>query len=531
MDEMTQRKNKILALMKEPSYVPMKEKELAILMQVEPDDRPVLRACLDALLRDGMISVSKRGKYMLPESRTLTGVFSSSGHGYGFVHVEGIEDDFFISEKDTGTALHGDTVLIDPYEVPFRGKRRNAGKSREAVVVDVIERETDLIVGTYDAAKNHYGFVIPDSTRIDRDIFVPLEYSMNAVDGHKVVVKITDFGDQRRNPEGRIVEILGHSADPGIDILSILKAYGVETEFPDKVLKQAQKVPQELRPTDYRGREDIRDLDMVTIDGPDSKDLDDAVSLTMDGDDYILGVHIADVTHYVKEGSAIDREALDRGTSCYPVDRVVPMLPQQLCNGICSLNESVDRLALSCFMTIDKKGVIKDHRFALTVINTNHRMIYGDVDKIITDHDESLMEKYADVFEYVRSLIAFRKEHPVIHRDSFFEGHNSSGYPELSCHGEKPWELDRDQPFLVFGFMYAEPAADFGTKRDSFIYCAVNEHWEEHAFELPVIPEGMKWRIVLYSGDPENKRAKEVCKDRVRLMPRSVMLLLGSKHG
>ncbi|MBO4266695.1 MAG: ribonuclease R [Lachnospiraceae bacterium] len=397
MEEITTRKNKILELMKEPSYVPMKEKELAILMQVNPEDRPVFKACLDELLKGGLISVSKRGKYMLPEAKTLTGVFSSSGHGYGFVHVDGIEDDFFISEKNTGTALHGDTVRIDPYEVPFRGKRRNAGKSREAVVVEVTERETDLIVGTYDAAKNHYGFVIPDSTRIDRDIFVPLEYSMNAVDGHKVVVRITDFGDRYRNPEGRIIEILGHSDDPGIDILSILKAYGVEPEFPDKVLNQAQKVPQELRATDYRGREDIRSLDMVTIDGPDSKDLDDAVSLTIDGDDYILGVHIADVTHYVKEGSAIDREALERGTSCYPVDRVVPMLPQQLCNGICSLNENVDRLAVSCFMTIDKKGVIKDNRFALTVINTNHRMIYGDVDKIITDHNESLMEKFADV--------------------------------------------------------------------------------------------------------------------------------------
>ena len=396
MDEHTKRKNKILALMKESAYVPMKEKELVILMQVRSEDRPEFRACLSELMQEGLITVSKRGKYMIPEQQTLVGVFSGSGHGYGFVHVEGIEDDFYIREKNTGTALHGDTVRIDPYDAPGRG-RRTTGKRREAVVVEVIERETDLIVGTYEAAKNHYGFVIPDSTRMNNDIFVPLEHSMNAVDGHKVVVRITDFGCAGRNPEGRIIEILGHANDPGIDILSILKAYGVDPDFSERVVKQSEKVPPELRPVDYRGREDIRDLDMVTIDGPDSKDLDDAVSLTMDGEDHILGVHIADVTHYVKEGSAIDKEALERGTSCYPVDRVVPMLPHVLCNGICSLNENVDRLALSCFMTIDPKGEIKDHRFALTVINTNHRMTYGDVDKIITDHDEEMIQKYNDV--------------------------------------------------------------------------------------------------------------------------------------
>ncbi len=402
MNDITERKNRILALFSDPAFVPMKEKELAVMMQVSPEDRPVFKQCLEELLADGAIVVSKRGKYQLPVIKTLEGIFSASGHGYGFVSVEGVEGDFFVSEKNTGTALHGDRVRIDPYEVGYR--QRRGGKSREAVVVDVLERATDIVVGTYDAAKNHYGFVIPDSKRMERDIFIPVEHSMGAADGHKVVVKLTDYGDERRSPQGQIIEILGHIGDPGIDILSILKAYGIESEFPEKVVKQAEKIPRELTATDYNGREDIRDLDMVTIDGEDTKDIDDAVSLKMDGENYELGVHIADVTHYVKENSAIDREALARGTSCYPLDRVIPMLPQALSNGICSLNESVDRLALSCFMMIDPKGEMIDHRFAMTVINTNHRMTYTNVDKIITDNDEELTRQYADVAGMLRKM-------------------------------------------------------------------------------------------------------------------------------
>lgn len=413
MDNLKERKNKILALFNDPTYVPMKEKELVIVMQVFGEDRPLFKRCLEELLEEGAISISKRGKYQLPEIRTLEGVFSSSGHGYGFVHVDGVEGDFYVSEHNTGTAMHGDTVLIDPYEIGIRkygrGVRgahyrdysgaRATGKSREAIVVDVVKRANDIVVGTFDAAKNHYGFVIPDSTKINQDIFIPVEHSMGAVSGHKVVVKITDFGDDHRSPEGRITEILGHTGDPGVDVLAILKAFGVECDFSEKVMNQAARVPTELIDTDYNGREDLRDTNMVTIDGPDAKDLDDAVSLTMEGENYLLGVHIADVTHYVKEGSAIDKEALNRGTSCYPVDRVVPMLPQQLCNGICSLNEGVDRLALSCFMTVSPKGDIIDHRFSMSVINTNHRMTYDDVNKIITDYDETLISEYEDVVD------------------------------------------------------------------------------------------------------------------------------------
>ena len=389
-DNLQDRKNKILALLKDDLYVPMKEKELVVLMQVSNEERPLFKQCLEELLAAGEIAISKRGKYTLPDHNLLTGIFTATQHGYGFVTVEGCEGDFYIAEKDVNTAMHMDKVLIDPYNVIHRGRRGHfIGARREASVVQVLERATDIVVGTYDATKRNFGFVIPDNNRMTQDIFVPAEHSKGAVSGHKVVVKLTDYGSSHKSPEGKIIEILGHVGDPGVDILSIIRGYDLPIDFPERVMNQAERIPDELTETDYNGREDLRNWDMVTIDGPDSKDLDDAVSLFMDEDNYVLGVHIADVTHYVKEGSALDKEALKRGTSVYLTDRVIPMLPHKLCNGICSLNENVDRLALSCIMTINKKGEIIDHRIVESVIKTNHRMIYDDVDVILKARKEN----------------------------------------------------------------------------------------------------------------------------------------------
>ena len=235
--------------------------------------------------------------------------------------------------------------------------------------------------------------MIPDNDRFARDVFVPKEASKGAMNGHKVVVLLTDYGDERRNPEGKVVEILGHITDPGTDVLSIVKGYDLPTEFPEKVMNQAERVPDQISEADMAGRMDLRDVQMVTIDGEDAKDLDDAVSLTMEGDKYVLGVHIADVSNYVQEKSAMDREALKRGTSVYLVDRVIPMLPRRLSNGICSLNAGEDRLALSCIMTIDPKGNIVDHEIAETVIHVDQRMSYTGVQKIL-DGDEETVKKY-----------------------------------------------------------------------------------------------------------------------------------------
>lgn len=392
------RKNKILGLLNEPSYTPMKEKELAVMMQVSPADRPLFKQCLEELLQDGMICMSRRGRYHVPDVQALKGTFFATGHGYGFVSVEGIDGDFYISEKNTGTALHGDTVLIEPLDM-----HRRRGKSREAVVAAVTERATYTVVGTYDA-REHYGFVISVHGRMDRDIFIPAQDSMGAKDGHRVVVRITDYGDERRNPQGQVTEILGYADAPGMDVLSILRNYGIDMDFPADVEAAAKAAAKNVCEEDLSGREDIRSLDMVTIDGPDSKDFDDAVSLTMDGDTYELGVHIADVAHYVTEGSCIDREALRRGTSCYPPGMVSPMLPFSLSNGICSLNGQTDRLALSVFMTVSPEGEITGHRFSETVIRTNHRMIYSDVERMITYNDEKLCEKYSDVSDMLKKM-------------------------------------------------------------------------------------------------------------------------------
>lgn len=397
-DNLTEKKNVILALFNDPSFVPMKEKELAILMQVRSEDRPAFKECLSQLLADGSIEVSKRGKYSLRTTPKLVGEFRSTARGYGFVTVDEGGEDYFISEKNTNGAMHGDIVSIEV----ITGK--SYGKSKEAYVVDILEHSTNIVVGTYDAAKNRFGFVIPDNCRFSQDIFIPIENSMGAADGHKVVVEITDYGTAQKSPEGKVIEILGHIGDPGVDILSILKAYNVAGDFPEKVMNQAEKVPNELIDTDYNKRVDLRKLDMVTIDGVDSKDLDDAVSLVMDKGNFVLGVHIADVTHYVRENSAIDKEALKRGTSVYPVDRVVPMLPQKLCNGICSLNEGEDRLAISCIMTFNGKAEMIDHDIQLSVIKTNHRMTYDDVDAMISKGDEALREKYEDVYEMLLNM-------------------------------------------------------------------------------------------------------------------------------
>ena len=266
------------------------------------------------------------------------------------------------------------------------------GKRREGSVKQILTRGTTQLVGIYQQSKN-YGFVIPDNDRFARDVFIPKEASKGAMNGHKVVVLLTDYGDERRNPEGKVIEILGHITDPGTDVLSIVKGYDLPTEFPEKVMNQAERVPDQISEADMAGRMDLRDVQMVTIDGEDAKDLDDAVSLTMEGDKYVLGVHIADVSNYVQEKSAMDREALKRGTSVYLVDRVIPMLPRRLSNGICSLNAGEDRLALSCIMTIDPKGNIVDHEIAETVIHVDQRMSYTGVQKIL-DGDEETVKKY-----------------------------------------------------------------------------------------------------------------------------------------
>lgn len=408
-EKFEQRKKLIVELVNDEVYVPMKEKELAAFMQVSREDRDAFRQVLQALLAEGRLQITKQGKYMKPDEEQLTGTFISHAKGFGFVEIEGRAEDLYIPEDQVNGAFHQDTVLVKL----LPGQR---GKRQEASVVKILERGMKQIVGTYEQSRN-FGFVIPDNTKIGVDIFIPRERSKGAVNGHKVVVELTSYGDDRHKPEGRVVEILGHINDPGVDIMSIVRGYGLPVEFGEKVMNQAERVPSAVQEADKNGRMDLRKLQMVTIDGEDAKDLDDAVSLhTDEAGLYHLGVHIADVSNYVQENSALDWEALERGTSVYLVDRVIPMLPHKLSNGICSLNEKEERLALSCLMTINEKGEVTDYQIAETVICVDRRMSYTSVRKILEDRDEAEREAYAELvpmFELMEKLAAIlrRKRH------------------------------------------------------------------------------------------------------------------------
>ncbi len=415
MNNRDKRKKLILELFHDDMYVPMRRRELAIFMQVSEEVRTEFDSVLDELLNEGSIVCTQRGKLVLPskgpvrkaeenalkslknlssrsaKNPTYVGRFSASKAEFGFVTVEGMDQDFFIPGIHSQNAMHGDTVLIEV-------TKEKSGNSRaEARIVEIVERSKDIIVGTYEASSKGFGFVRCDNQKFKDDIFIPIEYSKGAVEGSKVVVELTFYGDERHKPEGKVTQIIGHINDPGVDILSIVMAMGIPNQFPEKVLNQAERVSKPVSEADMAGREDLRGLTMVTIDSEDAKDLDDAVSLEMKGDMYELGVHIADVSNYVHENSALDREALKRGTSTYLADRVIPMLPHTLSNGICSLNQGEERLCLSCIMDIDNSGNVKDYRIVEGVINVNRRMSYTAVKKIIEDNDESVIKEYEEL--------------------------------------------------------------------------------------------------------------------------------------
>ena len=427
--DMDRRKKFILELMGDPIYQPMRLREISSLLRLSKEEKRELYDVLDELCEEGKVSVDRKGRYEKvkgkwkkkkddryyddrreeygseygrkkkdknkkdknkkeqPEGIQAEGTFIGHPKGFGFVEIEGQDEDIFIPESDTGTAMHQDKVRIIIRDDKKEGKRQ------EGVVVKVLERGMPEIVGTYQLNRD-FGFVISDNPKFSKDIFIPRKEAAGIKNGDKVIAVITDYGSGNKNPEGKIKENLGNIRTPGTDILAIVKSFGIPSEFPEKVMKQAQRVPDHVLDADRDGRLDLRHLQTVTIDGEDAKDLDDAISLTKEGDIYHLGVHIADVSNYVQYNSALDREALKRGTSVYLADRVVPMLPERLSNGSCSLNQGEDRLALSCLMDIDEKGKVVSHQIVETVINVDERMCYTDVKNILEDTDEEAKKRY-----------------------------------------------------------------------------------------------------------------------------------------
>ncbi|MGI2329360.1 ribonuclease R [Planococcus sp. YIM B11945] len=400
---------RLLTFMREDAYKPLTVQEIE--EQFGFDDADEFKELVKTLVRleeKGLLIRSRANRYGVPERMNLMrGRFIGHQKGFGFVAPEEAGmDDVFIPPNEVNGAVNGDTVMI-------RISEGSSGDRREGSIIRILERGTTKVVGTFQDNKG-FGFVVSDDKKMNIDIFIAKENTLGAVDGHKVVVEITDWPNGHKSATGMVTQILGHKNDPGVDILSIIHKYGIETEFPEDVLEQANNVPESIDPADLTDRRDLRDQQIVTIDGADAKDLDDAVQVVkLEDGTYKLGVHIADVSHYVTEDSPIDREAYDRATSIYLTDRVIPMIPHRLSNGICSLNPQVDRLTLSCEMIFNDMGELLSHDIFQSVINTSARMTYTDVYEILENDNQELKEKYADLvpmFQLMGEFAAILRE-------------------------------------------------------------------------------------------------------------------------
>ena len=427
------KKEMVLAFLKDRSYRPMRFREMAGLLQVPKEERGELNEILDRLIHEEKIAVDLEGRYIPMSATVAVGIFQATDKGYGFVTVEGEENDWFIPASYTGGAMHGDLVRVAvvrrggdtgasenvsgrfaSFSVQRRGHRRHdrsredaapRGPRTEGRVVAVLERNTKVLVGIF--RKNKFGGrVIPDRSKCDFDVLVGPKDTLGAVSGQKVCVTITQY-DGPHGPSGKITEILGHVNDPGVDILSVVRDCGLPYEWPEEVKQELATVPREVFAEEHSGRTDLRDVLTVTIDGEDTKDIDDAVSLTRENGVWKLGVHIADVSNYVLEGHPLDREAINRGTSVYLADRVIPMLPHELSDGICSLNQDEERLALSCLMEIDDNGAVIGHSIEETLIRVDRRLTYTYVQSVFDDADERT-ENETD--QQVRSMLLLMRE-------------------------------------------------------------------------------------------------------------------------
>ncbi|KKY01499.1 ribonuclease R [Paraclostridium benzoelyticum] len=386
-------KQKLLGLISEAAYNPLKKEELAMIFDIHHTEMPMFYNFLDELVESGYLILTKKGKYTSPNQMGLfVGKLVSHKKGFGFVESdEEYTQDLFIPADSLNGAMHNDRVIAE-ITTPATDEKRAEGR-----IIKVVERAITDVVGTFQESKN-FGFVLPDNKKFNKDIFIPKKFFNGARGNDKVVCRITQWPTEDRKPEGKIIEILGQKGDRYVEIASVIREHGLPEEFPKKVLDEAEKVAIEIPQEEIDRRLDLRDMNIFTIDGEDAKDLDDAVSIeVLDNGNYKLGVHIADVTHYVKEKSKLDKEALKRATSVYLVDKVIPMLPKTLSNGVCSLNPFEDKLTLSVFMEIDHKGDVVKHDIKETIINSKARMTYTEVSDILEKDDEKLKKTFAKV--------------------------------------------------------------------------------------------------------------------------------------
>jgi len=399
----------ILDFMATQAYRPLTQQELIAHFAIrDVQEIKEFSSLLSEMEQKGQVILTRKMRYGLPKQMNLAvGRIQRHAKGFAFLIPDDANiGDVYIKSDDLHGAMHNDRVVVRLH------KHLDPKKKQEGEVIRILVRANQTLVGTFESSRN-FGFVIPDDSRIGQDFFISKEDFNGAKDGDKVVVEVTRWPEKRRSPEAKVVEVIGKKGDPGVDIVSIVRKYQLPEDFPREVLAAAEKIPLRISPGEIKGRRDLRSLPMVTIDGEDAKDLDDAVSLEiLDNGLYRLGVHIADVGHYVPEDSILDKEALRRATSVYLVDRVIPMLPQRLSNGICSLNAGEDRLAMTCFMDINDKGIVVNHEICESIIHVNERMTYKNVTKILVEEDKELIERYkdfVDTFKHMSELCLILK--------------------------------------------------------------------------------------------------------------------------
>ena len=404
---MEEKEKLILDFMSNNQYVPMKAKEMASILCVPKTEYKVFSDVLKKLEEDYKIQKNRKSKYSLVDSnRYITGIFRANEKGFGFVKIENMDEEIYISKNHTKNALNGDTVLIEILD-------EQDGQSKEGKIIKILTRDRDTVVGVFVNSKN-YGFVVPDDRKLGTDIFISKKNFGKARNESKVLVKILKYPENGKNAEGKIIEVLGNINEAGVDMLSLIKDYKLPYEFPEAVVQEAQKYREEDIQNDIKGRLDLREEEIFTIDGEDAKDLDDAVNVKkLDNGNYQLGVHIADVSHYVTEGSKLDKEAIIRGTSIYMLDRVIPMLPRELSNGICSLNQKKDRLSLSVIMEIDKEGHVVSSEIKKSVIKVTRRMSYNEISTILNyleKKDDNQDIKITDIKEAKEKINILEKD-------------------------------------------------------------------------------------------------------------------------
>ncbi len=396
------KEEKILGYINNEMKIPLKPEELAVALSVPKSDMAEFNMILYTLLDESLILETKRGKIApLSTQNLVNGKFIGNERGFGFVETDN-EKDVFISAENTNGALHGDIVLARITNEPDENRRA------EGEIIKIIKPTEQKIVGRFERVGEN-GFITPIFKKFNKDFFVRSKNINGAKANDMVVASITIREKENKKPEAKIIATLGNSSSPGVDILAVLESQNVRYEFPDAVKELEKNVPKEVDDYSVAGRLDLRHEQIITIDGDDAKDLDDAICVKkLENGNYELGVHIADVSHYVTEKSEFDKEAYLRGTSIYLADRVVPMLPEKLSNGICSLNQGVDRLTLSVIMEIDKNGKVVDHKIAESVINSTARMTYTNVTKILNG-DKEKREQYSHLVEQIDTMNELRK--------------------------------------------------------------------------------------------------------------------------